>query len=189
MSIWSYLPIDFHTLLIPTQCRKSHAIQHSSIGNFLYCVNKQGTTNAYYVMAQQDTISYPKAWNNGQKRKFAPGNPLIAPEYDQKLNSQAHIFTMKMHQSPGGWSNTIADTSSLNACMYSASKLFKVNSHKRKDFNMVCETHYYQKPSLWMSCYQINFEDNLLCYKKLAQVENSGPALTVIEVTELLIKI
>ena len=53
---------------------------------------------------------------------------------------------------------------------------------------MVCETYYYQKPSLWMS-YQIKFEDNLLCYNKLAQVENSGPAFTVIEVTELLIKI
>ena len=54
---------------------------------------------------------------------------------------------------------------------------------------MVCETHYYQKPPLRMSCYQIKFEDNLLCYNKLAQVENSGPAFTVMEVTELLIKI
>ena len=56
---------------------------------------------------------------------------------------------------------------------------------------MVCETHYYQKPSLWMSCYQIKFEDNLLWYNNnnLAQVENSGPAFTVTEVTELLIKI
>ena len=53
---------------------------------------------------------------------------------------------------------------------------------------MVCETHYYQKPCLRMSCYQIKFEDNLLCYKKLAQVENSGPTFTVIEMTELLIK-
>ena len=77
---------------------------------------------------------------------------------------------MKMRQPPEGWSNTIADTSSLNACMHSASKLLKVNSHKRKDFNMVSETHYYQKPSL----------------RKSGKLR---PAFTVIEVTELLFNI
>ena len=37
-----------------------------------------------------------KAWNKGCK--LAPGYPLIAPGYDQKLNSQAQKFTMKMRQ-------------------------------------------------------------------------------------------
>ena len=52
------------------------------------------------------------------------GNPLIAPGYDQKLNSQVQIFTMKMCQSPGGWNNTIADTSSLNACILESYVVF-----------------------------------------------------------------
>ena len=36
-----------------------------------------------------------KGWNK-QARGFAPGDPLIAPGYDQKLDSQAQIFTIKM---------------------------------------------------------------------------------------------
>ena len=65
----------------------------------------------------------------GAGRKFAPGNPLITPGYDQWLDSQAQIFTMKMRQSHP-WrleQYYCTDTFSLHASA-PASKVLKVNN-------------------------------------------------------------